>query len=178
MTRTARPFPLHPRLTGPAGPATLTDMGSVHATCVAVDGVGVMLRGPSGSGKSDLALRLIDGGAQLVSDDQVRLSKGAGDDAGRLIARAPAAIVGLLEVRGIGLLPVPCVASVPVALVVDLKPGGEIDRMPEPASCAYLGIPLPLIALDPFRPSAPAALRLALAAIRDSAGQWPQAEGL
>ena len=152
-------------------------MGSVHATCVAVDGVGVMLRGPSGSGKSDLALRLIDGGAVLVADDQVQLSKGAGESGGRLVARAPAAIAGLLEVRGIGLLPVPCLASAPVGLVVDLKPGEAMDRMPEPASCAYLGIRLPLIALDPFRPSAPAALRLAVAAIQRSDGNLPLAEG-
>ena len=152
-------------------------MGSVHATCVAVDGVGVMLRGPSGSGKSDLALRLIDGGAVLVSDDQVALSAGTGEQAGRVIARPPAAIAGLLEVRGIGLLPVSATASAPVALVVDLKPGGEIERMPEPATCSYLGVRLPLIALDPFRPSAPAALRLAMAALRRSAGQWPAAEG-
>ena len=58
----------------------------VHATCVALDGAGVLLRGPSGSGKSDLALRLIDGGARLVADDQVALSA----EAGRLVARAPA----------------------------------------------------------------------------------------
>ncbi len=151
-------------------------MGSVHATCIAVDGVGVMLRGPSGSGKSDLALRLIDGGAVLVADDQVQLSKGDGEDGGRLIARSPAAIAGLLEVRGIGLLPAPSQPSAPVGLVVDLKPGGEIDRMPEPATCAYLGIRLPLIALDPFRSSAPAALRLAVAALRRSDGELPLAK--
>ena len=152
-------------------------MGTVHATCVAVDGVGVMLRGPSGSGKSDLALRLIDGGAVLVVDDQVRLSVEDGSDGSRLIARAPGAIAGLLEVRGIGLVPVPCVASAPVALVVELKPGGEIERMPEPATCAYLGVRLPLIALDPFRQSAAAAVRLVVAAIQRSAGEWPMAEG-
>ncbi len=136
-----------------------------------------MLRGPSGSGKSDLALRLIDAGAVLVADDRVQLAKGAGDAAGQVVAGAPAAIAGLIEVRGIGVLPVPRAASAPLALVVDLKPGAEIDRMPEPAWCAYLGIRLPLIALDPFRPSAPAALRLVLAAIRQSAGRWPAAEG-
>ena len=152
-------------------------MGTVHATCIAVDGVGVMLRGPSGSGKSDLALRLIDGGGRLVSDDRVALVVGTGADAGRLIARAPAAIAGLIEIRGLGLLPAPGVASAPVALVVDLKPGEEIERMPDPARCAYLGVDLPLIALDPFRASAPAALRLALAALRDAGGRWPIAAG-
>ena len=74
-------------------------------------------------------------------------------------------------------MPVPGVASAPVALVVDLKPGGEIERMPEPATCAYLGIRLPLIEVDPFRHSAAAAVRLAVAAIQRSAGEWPMAEG-
>lgn len=150
-------------------------MSTVHATCVAVDGVGVMLRGPSGSGKSDLALRLIDGGAVLVADDRVRLAPGDGDDAGWLIARAPAPIVGLLEVRGLGPMPVPRVASAPVALVVDLKPGHEIERLPEPGWCAYCDLRLPLLAVDPFRASAPAALRLALAALKRSEGRWPVA---
>lgn len=148
-------------------------MGSVHATCVAVDGVGVMLRGPSGSGKSDLALRLIDGGALLVADDRVRLLPGDGVGAGRLIARAPNAIAGLLEIRGLGPVPAPSVASAPVGLVVDLKPGGQIERLPDPAFCSYLGFRLPLLALDPLRASAPAALRLAVAALRQS--EWPVA---
>jgi len=150
-------------------------MGTVHATCIAVDGVGVLLRGPSGSGKSDLALRLIDGGALLVADDRVRLSLGDGAEAGRLIASAPAAIAGLLEVRGIGPLPAPCLGSAPVALVIDLKPGQEIERMPDPGCCAYLGQRLPLLQLDPFRPSAPAALRLAVAALRRGSGDRPVA---
>lgn len=132
-----------------------------------------MLRGPSGSGKSDLALRLIDGGAVLVADDQVRLSPGDGDEAGRLVATAPPAIAGLIEVRGLGPMPAPSVASAPVALVVDLKPGEEIERLPGPASCAYLGCRLPLLSLDPFHASAPAALRLAVAALRRS--DWPVA---
>jgi len=71
----------------------------IHGTCVALSGLGVLLRGPSGSGKSDLALRLIDGGAKLVADDQVELAL---DAAGRVMARAPATLSGLLEVRGIG----------------------------------------------------------------------------
>ena len=133
-----------------------------------------MFRGPSGSGKSDLALRLIDNGALLVADDQVQLST-AGGDTGRLIASAPAAIAGFLEIRGLGPMPVPCLASAPLALVVDLKPGEEIDRMPDPADCAYLGIRLPLIALDPFRPSAPAALRLAVAALDPARSDRPAA---
>ena len=70
----------------------------VHATCVAIGDRAVLLCGPSGSGKSDLALRLIDGGAQLVADDQVVLRA----EGGRIVARAPEALAGRMEVRGIG----------------------------------------------------------------------------
>ncbi len=162
---------LTPKIDSGNRPFHLDLMESVHATCVAVDGVGVMLRGPSGSGKSDLALRLIDGGAMLVADDQVRLSPGDGDDAGRLVATAPPAIAGIIEIRGLGPMPSPNLPSVPVALLVDMKPGEEIERLPEPAFCTFLGCRLPLIALDPFRASAPAALRFVVAVLRRS--DWP-----
>ena len=80
----------------------------LHATCVALDGrdgpLGVLLRGPSGAGKSDLALRLIDRGARLVADDQCEVKVEDGAAGSRWIARAPAAIVGVLEVRGLGLM--------------------------------------------------------------------------
>jgi len=132
----------------------------VHATCIALDGVGLLLRGPAGSGKSDLALRLIDGGARLVADDQVDLRA----DGARLIAAAPAPIAGLLEVRGVGPLPVPALSEVEVGLIVDLVPGHCIDRLPDPATCGYLGLQRPVLRLDPFQASAPAKLRLAVAA--------------
>ncbi|MDE0940637.1 MAG: HPr kinase/phosphatase C-terminal domain-containing protein, partial [Pirellulales bacterium] len=85
----------------------------VHATCVAIGEVGVLLRGPSGSGKSDLALRLIEGGAKLVADDQVVLSEVAGS----LLASAPAALRGKIEVRGCGILDIPYEKSVSMRLV-------------------------------------------------------------
>src|SRR3546814_17418763 len=75
----------------------------VHATCIAIDGRGILLRGPSGSGKSDLALRLIDGGALLVADDQVILTEADGE----LTASAPATTAGRMEVRGIGVVDMP-----------------------------------------------------------------------
>ncbi|NNG04565.1 MAG: hypothetical protein HKM95_10755 [Inquilinus sp.] len=150
-------------------------MGTVHATCVAVESVGILLRGPSGSGKSDLALRLIDGGASLVADDRVHLAPGEGDDSGAVVARPPAALAGLLEVRGLGPVPVATVPSVRLGLVVDLRPGEPLERLPDPTSCAYLGVTLPLLQLDPFRPSAPAVLRLAVAALRRADGHWPVA---
>jgi HPr kinase/phosphorylase len=133
----------------------------VHGSSVALGGDGILLRGPSGSGKSDLALRLIDEGGRLVADDQTELRL-AGDD---VLMSAPATIAGRLEVRGIGILRVPDVAAAPLRLVVDLVPGAAVERLPEPATCDYLGRRVPLIQLAPFEASAPAKLRLALRAL-------------
>src|SRR5215475_7809711 len=95
----------------------------VHATAVAIGGAGVLLTGRPGSGKSDLALRLVDGGAALIADDQVMLQR----DGDRLIAgfpdAAPAELRGRLEVRGLGLMPVAPSAAMPLALVVLLRSG-------------------------------------------------------
>lgn len=129
----------------------------IHATCIDVAGRGVLLRGPSGSGKSDLALRLIDGGAGLVADDQVELQV----QDGRLVAAPPAVLAGLLEVRGLGIVRLPFAAS-PVRLVVDLVAVPEMERLPEADRCAYLGLSLPLVRLAPFEPSATAKVRLAV----------------
>jgi serine kinase of HPr protein (carbohydrate metabolism regulator) len=130
----------------------------IHASCVAIEGAGVLLRGPSGSGKSDLALRLVDSGAQLVADDQVDLFA----DSGSLVARAPAALAGLLEVRGIGIVECPAIEAALVALVVDLVPHRAVERVPEPDYQNLVGVPVRRIALDPFEPSAAAKVRLAV----------------
>jgi HPr kinase/phosphorylase len=130
----------------------------VHGTSVALGGEGVLLRGPSGSGKSDLALRLIDGGARLIADDQTELHR-IGDG---LEMRAPATIAGRMEVRGVGILRVPALSAAPLRLVVDLVAPERIERLPEPAFCTLLGLDLPLLPLAPFESSAPAKLRLAL----------------
>lgn len=132
----------------------------VQATCVAMDGVGVLLQGPPGSGKSDLALQLIDRGARLVADDLTELRRDGGVLMARIPEHAPAAARGRLEVRGIGLLPVPTVPSVALGLAVELKPQGEIERLPEARRWRCLGLELPLIALDPRTASAAAKLRL------------------
>jgi serine kinase of HPr protein (carbohydrate metabolism regulator) len=136
----------------------------VHATCVALrtrrGWRGVLLRGPSGSGKSDLALRLIDRGGRLVADDQTELVP----KAGRLFARAPATIAGLVEVRGVGIVRLAgdqLVAEVPLALLVDLVSARHVERLPEPKRDSLLGVELPLLALAPFEPSAVSKLRLA-----------------
>lgn len=130
----------------------------VHASCVELAGAGILLRGPSGSGKSDLALRLIDAGARLVADDRTDL---AAED-GRLIASSPEAIAGQMEIRGIGIVNLPRVARTRLGVAVDLVPAEEIERLPVPRRCAYLGVELPLVAVAPFECSAPAKLRLAL----------------
>ncbi|MBV9522666.1 MAG: HPr kinase/phosphatase C-terminal domain-containing protein [Alphaproteobacteria bacterium] len=140
----------------------------IHGTCVEIDGVGVLLRGPPGSGKSDLALRLLEGGARLVADDQTELRRHGAE----IIASAPVAIAGRLEIRGVGILAVPATAAAPLGLVVDLVPAACIERLPEPQCCRYLDRPLPLLLLAPFEASAAAKLRAALReAISREAGQ-------
>ncbi len=138
----------------------MTDCLLLHATAIAIEGRAVLLRGASGSGKSDLALRLIDAGARLVADDQSELHR-RGDS---VIVRAPATIAGLVEVRGIGILRLDALAEAPVALIVDLIPAETLERLPARRSETILGLALPLIALAPFEASAAAKLRLALRA--------------
>jgi serine kinase of HPr protein (carbohydrate metabolism regulator) len=138
-----------------------------HATAVAIDGEAVLLRGPSGSGKSDLALRLIDSGAQLVADDQTLLRR-AGD---RVLASAPPAIAGLIEVRGLGLVRVNASVAAPLALIADLMATGDIERMPELRFETVLGLAVRLVAVAPFEASAPAKLRLLRRAL--AAGPLP-----
>jgi serine kinase of HPr protein (carbohydrate metabolism regulator) len=134
----------------------------VQATCVSIDEMAVLLRGPSGAGKSDLALRLIDEGAALIADDLVAVRIEGDRAVARLPGDAPAECRGRLEVRGIGILPVPSVAVATIRLVVDLAPGGAPERLPPPETASIGGIDLPAIRLDPFEASAPARLRLVL----------------
>ncbi|MDZ4736608.1 MAG: HPr kinase/phosphatase C-terminal domain-containing protein [Rhodospirillaceae bacterium] len=136
-----------------------------HATCVAIDGCGVLLRGPAGAGKSDLALRLIDGGAFLVADDVVALTADGERLMATLPASAPASCRGRIEMRGLGILPVPTIATVPIRLVVDLVPGGHPERLPERETVVLAGLHLPLCRLDPFEASAPARVRLMVRAV-------------
>jgi serine kinase of HPr protein (carbohydrate metabolism regulator) len=132
-------------------------MEQVHATCVDIEGTGVLIRGPSGSGKSDLALRLIDGGARLVADDRAVLTL----DGDRVMVTAPPEIAGLFEVRGQGVRRLPCIEGAALGLVVDLVPAGDVERLPEAVHCKILGVPLALLRLAPFEASAAAKVRLA-----------------
>lgn len=133
----------------------------LHGSCVSIGGAAVLLRGPSGSGKSDLALRLIDGGAALVADDYVEIVR-KGD---LLWARAPAQIAGLIELRGAGVIAMTYVEGAVLRLIVDLVEPGEVERLPEPASELVLGLAVPRFALAPLEASAPAKIRAILRAL-------------
>jgi HPr kinase/phosphorylase len=135
----------------------VTNTTLMHATAIAIEGAAILLRGPPGAGKSDLALRLIDEGARLVADDQAELRR-AGD---QIMVSAPATIAGLMEVRGIGIVEVAPVAMAPLVLLVDLVPSAEVERLPETRFEEILGLPVPLIALAPFEASAAAKVRFA-----------------
>jgi serine kinase of HPr protein (carbohydrate metabolism regulator) len=130
----------------------------VHGTCISIAGRGVLLRGPSGSGKSDLALRLIESGARLVADDQVSVRVMRG----RLVAGAPQNLRGLIEVRGVGIIPMKAAARAPLALVVDLVAAKDVPRLPEPSVVRIEGVALPRVMLAPFEASAAIKVRLAL----------------
>jgi HPr kinase/phosphorylase len=142
----------------------------IHATAIAVAGRAVLIRGPSGSGKSDLALRCLaqppspmwkDGPALLVSDDQVALEL----TDGILYAHAPAAIAGLIEVRGLGIYRVPPAGRTAVTLVADLTDAQQIPRLPAQTEHELLlGAPIPRIRISPNQPSAHLKLLIALAA--------------
>jgi serine kinase of HPr protein (carbohydrate metabolism regulator) len=130
---------------------------TVHASTVALDGRAVLISGPSGSGKSDLALRLLDRGFTLVSDDQTIVRK----DGDRVLASAPPNIAGKLEIRGIGIVDMETTDNVPVALVVELT--SEIQRLPDDSrERPVLGVALPLIGIDAMTASAPSKVALAL----------------
>jgi hypothetical protein len=136
---------------------------NIHASCVAIAGKGVLLLGESGAGKSDLALRLVDDGALLVADDRTELYVARG----RLCARAPKSIAGLMEVRGLGIIALPFAKSTALALAVEL--GKLPERLPEPGFYTPVkgAKPVPLIRLEGHS-SAPARIRLALKAFGKS----------
>lgn len=134
--------------------------GLVHASTVAVDGKAVLLMGPSGSGKSDLALRMIDRGAMLVSDDYTLVRD---DGKGGLLAAPPPALAGKLEVRGPGIITMAYLQQAPVVLAVALQTAAmpAPERYPlTPRTYAIASVDLPLIILAPFEASAAIKLEL------------------
>jgi len=138
---------------------------AVHATAVArwAPGRGwraVLLSGPPGVGKSDLALRLIGAGWRLVSDDYAHVFASGGG----LYAVAPETIVGRMEVRGVGIRPTCSLGVVPVALAVELA-HGSVERLPEAETAQFDGVSIPLIRLDPREASAGEKVAAALVAL-------------
>jgi hypothetical protein len=131
----------------------------LHAGMVAaLDGGrwrGVLIQGPSGCGKSDLALRMLDLGFRLVADDRTLVWACEG----RLFGRAPAALAGLIEVRGLDVVAAPALAFCEVALAVRCGPA---ERVPEPQWAEFAGLRVPALSLPPLEASAPAKLRRAL----------------
>lgn len=128
-----------------------------HATAVEIAGRAVLLTGRSGAGKSDLAIRLIDRGARLISDDYTELTR-VGEV---VLARPPALIAGKIEVRGIGVIEVPYVEAIPVALLVTLDE--VVERMPTKArTICIAGINIPVLALEPFHASTAIKIQIAL----------------
>jgi len=139
----------------------------VHGTCVALGRRGALLRGGSGSGKSDLALRFLalagDGALKptLVADDQVFVEA---NGRGQLLVSPPESIAGKIEIRGLGIVPMPYLAAAELVLVCDLVNHKDVPRMPdEPwGRTTIAGRPVPALQLAPFELSAPLKLKMAL----------------
>jgi len=147
-----------------AGWAEAAFTGTVHASCVAIGGRGVLIAGSSGTGKSDLALRLIDRGAMLVSDDYTLIAR---DEDGRVISNPAPNIHGKIEVRGVGIFTMPFVADVPVGLVVIGTTANKIERMPHNQQTLRLcGEHIPLLQLSLLEASAPLKVEMSLQQVR------------
>lgn len=130
---------------------------NIHASTVASQGRAVLITGPSGSGKSDLALRLVDRGFTLVSDDRTIVRR----EGERLIGSAPPEIAGKLEVRGVGIVDMESTGDIPIALLIQLT--NEVQRLPDGnREQAILGVKIPLVSIDPMSASAASKVALAL----------------
>jgi serine kinase of HPr protein (carbohydrate metabolism regulator) len=143
----------------------------IHATAIAVGNRGVLIRGPSGSGKSDLALRclglapspFLHDMVKLVADDQVILRSDPIRTSPQLIATAPPTLRGKLEVRGVGILEVAVSDEAEIVLIADLLKDGQVERFPDPwPKVVLLGLEIPVIRLFPFEASAALKLIAAL----------------
>ncbi len=129
----------------------------LHATCVAIAGHGVVIAGRSGSGKSDLAIRLIDRGAILVCDDSTQIDR-RGE---QLFASAPETIIGQIEMAGVGIVQMQVSQDVPVRLIVSLDE--PLTRLPDWTETRHIaGVDVPAISLASFESSTPIKVEYAL----------------
>jgi HPr kinase/phosphorylase len=130
-----------------------------HASCVALSEFGLLIRGLSGAGKSDLVLRLLDEDRnyQLVSDDQTILVS----EAQTLYASPPPNLAGKLEIRGQGIVIFPYLQKIKLSHIIDLVAPDLIARMPEAEDLqtTLMGQQFPRLRLDGFQSSAPARIR-------------------
>ena len=133
-------------------------MNQFYATAVTYCGFGVLIRGPSGSGKSDLALRLIDDGAGLIADDQVVI-KAVGQE---LYLSPPDSLSGLIEVRGVGVIKIGYVRDIRLCLIIELDPSNDIQRIPTIEEELIKNIPVPVISMDAFESSVLAKIKIIL----------------
>lgn len=142
-----------------------SETSNIYATCVSIKKAGILLLGKSGSGKSDLALRLIENKeAVLVADDRtdIYLKEGI------IYAYAPQNLKGLLEVRGVGIVKVPYIEDIAVKMAVELVDSAEkVERMPEAEFFEFKGCRLPLIKLYAFEVSAADKIVIKLKAVLD-----------
>jgi HPr kinase/phosphorylase len=146
---------------------TNSESPAIHATVVAIGRWGVVIMGPSGSGKSDLALRLIDRGATLVGDDYIAMINVSNTP----VARSAPSLAGKIEVRGIGILGMDYIDSAPVRLCIELGDDGErfLEQWPVKHLC---GFAIPTLKLNAFSVAAPIKAELALQSLVD-ADHWP-----
>ncbi len=131
---------------------------TLHGTAVVFCGRGILLRGESGSGKSDLALRLIEAGGALVGDDRVA----AVAENNILYAEPPPRIAGLIEIRGVGLKRLPYLSRARLDVCIDCVPAESVPRLPDALQAEILGVKLPLFRLYPFEASGVAKIRALL----------------
>ncbi len=143
---------------------------NVHATAIAIAGIGILIEGRSGAGKTSLAFGLIDAArrrdlaAEFIADDQVLLTR----TGGALVAEPPVQIAGMAEVFGYGIVPVTAGAKASISLLVQLRDDATIERMPEPQSETIFGVRLPRLAV-PARHEAQA-VRIVMAHLASKLG--------
>jgi HPr kinase/phosphorylase len=141
----------------------------VNGTAVAWRGEGILILGPTGSGKSDLTLRLIDAGATLIADDVVEMVREGHALLLSFPPEGPAELKGKMEVKGLGIMSVPAAPPrVALALVVRSTPKENVELVPDSLESEWLGLQVATIGIGLLEPSAPAKVRLALAKLTRS----------